>query len=203
MTEPRRYFFTLHEVLIMAALAALGGVSGSVISMIGKAVHAAIGVPGGLQFLAGLHVLWLILALGLIRKPGVATITGLLKGAVELLTGNPHGLFVLAFSGLAGLVVDISWTLSGRRHHVAAYALAGGLGAASNIPIMRWITSLPDTRAVDIGMAALAGAAFISGALLAGVLGWWLLRILRAAGIAGVRPPAPTQSATHHTMPPE
>ncbi|MFH1745834.1 MAG: ECF transporter S component [Planctomycetota bacterium] len=192
MHQTRAHFFNLHESLIMAALAALGGVSSSVVSMVGKAVHASTGVPGGLQFLAGIHVLWLILAVGLIRKPGAATVAGLLKGAVELLTGNPHGLFVLMYSGLAGVVVDATWLMSGRRHHVLAYGLAGGLGSASNILIFKLILGVYSSRAVDLGLAGLAVVAFISGVLLAGLLGWSLLRALQSAGIttSTIRPAA-------------
>lgn len=193
MSESRRHFFTLHELLIMAALAALGGVSGSAVSLVGAAVHAAIGLPGGLQFMAGIHVLWLVLAVGLVRKPGAATVTALLKGTVELLTGNPHGLIVVLLSGLGGLTVDLAWVLAGRRDRLAVYMLAGGLGAASNLLVFKFMFSLPSNRAVNTGLWALAGVAFVSGALLAGLLGWSLMHALRRAGVAGQQ--RPTQAA--------
>ena len=37
-------------------------------------------------------------------------------------------------------------------------------------------------------VAMLSGMAFLSGVLLAGLLGWWLLRTLRVAGVATVSP---------------
>ena len=150
----RRPYFTVHELLIMAALAALGGVSGSAVSWIGGIVHSVTGLPGGLQFMAGIHVLWLVLAVGLIRKTGAATMTGLLKGAVELLSGSKHGPIVFLLSALAGLCVDIVWTLTGRRNRLAAYMLAGGLGAASNLLVFKFVFALPAHRAVNVGLAA-------------------------------------------------
>jgi energy-coupling factor transport system substrate-specific component len=174
----------------MAALAALGGVSGSAVSWVGKALHTVTGIPGGLQFLAGVHVLWLVLAVGLIGKPGAATLTGLLKGAVELLTGNPHGLLVLLMSGLGGIAVDLVWLIVGRRDRLVTYLLAGGLGAASNLLVFKVIYSLPTSRAVNIGLAALTGVAFVSGAVLAGLLGWSLMDALRRAGVVGTQRPA-------------
>lgn len=185
MTPADRHYFSLHELLIMAALAALGGVSGSAVSLVGRALFAAIGLPGGLQFLAGLHVLWLVLAIGLIRKPGAATATALLKGSVELLTGNPHGLLVLALSGLAGVTVDVVWLLAAGRNRPWTYVLAGGFAAASNLIIFKLIVALPDHRGVTIGLIALTGVAFVSGAVLAGALGWALLEALRRSGVAG------------------
>ena len=109
MSRERREFFTLHELLMMAALAALGGVTSSVVSLVRAAVHTLIVLPGGMQYLAGIHVLWLVLAIGLVRKPGAATVTALLKGSVELLSGNPHGLLVLLYSFFGGIAVDVVW----------------------------------------------------------------------------------------------
>ncbi len=196
MNRRARHRFTLHELLIMAALAALGGVSGSAVSWIGAWLHAVTGLPGNLQFMAGIHVLWLVLAAGLIRKTGAATMTGLLKGAVELLSGNPHGLFVVLMSALAGVVADAVWWVAGRRDRVLTYMLAGGLGAASNLLIFKVIVSLPNHRAVAGALAALALMAFASGAVLGGLLAWSLMNALRRAGVAGTqrratsRPPA-------------
>jgi energy-coupling factor transport system substrate-specific component len=192
MNESRRHFFLLHELLTMAALAALGGVSGSAISWIGASLRALIGLPGGLQFLAGVHVLWPTLAAGLVRKPGAATVTGLLKGAVEFFSGNPHGLIVVLVSGLGGLVVDLVWILMGRRDYLAVYMLAGGLGAASNVLVFRAVLSLPSHHAVNVGLWALAGVAFVSGTVLAGLLAWSLIHALRHAGVAGLQRPAGT-----------
>jgi energy-coupling factor transport system substrate-specific component len=188
MTRHRHHLFSLHELLIMAALAALGGVSGSAVSMIRAAVHAVVVVPGGMQFAAGVHVLWLVLAVGLVRKPGAATATGLFKGMVELLSGNPHGLLVVMYSGLAGVAVDAVWLLIGGRDRPITYVLAGGVGAASNVLVLVFVASFPTESAVVTGsLVALAGVAFISGALLAGLLGWWLLEALRLAGVVGAR----------------
>ena len=128
MTHSRHHFFSLHELLIMASLAALGGVCSTMMSNIRAAVHAVVGLPGGMQFTAGVHVVWLVIAVALVRKPGAATVTGLLKGSVELLSGNLHGLLVVLYAVLAGVCVDLVWLLLGRRDRPVTYLLAGGLG---------------------------------------------------------------------------
>ncbi|MCK4341728.1 MAG: ECF transporter S component [Phycisphaerae bacterium] len=189
MNSTRGHFFTVHELLIMAVLAALGGALSTVVSMAGQAVHAAVGIPGGLQFLAGIHVLPLVLALGLIRKPGAATVAGLLKGPVELLSGNPHGLWVVLYGVLAGLAIDLIWLLLARRHHPAIFMFAGGAGSATNLLVAKLAMSLPNDPRVTIGLFVLAGVAFISGALLGGALGWYLLQALYRAGVAGAQRP--------------
>ena len=194
MNESHRHYFSLHDLLVMAALAALGGVSSAVTSMLREASHAVPGLSILRQMLAGIHVLWLVLAVGLVRKPGAATATGLLKGAVELLAGNPHGLFVFLYTALQGVGVDSVWLLLGRRDRLFVYMLAGGVGTASNPWVMKILGLLPDERAVIAALLFLTGAALVSGLLVAGVLGWWLLRALRRAGVTGVQPHGPPVS---------
>jgi len=144
----------------MAALAALGGVSSTMMSNIRAAVHAVVGLPGGMQFTAGVHVVWLIIAVGLVRKPGAATVTGLLKGTVELLSGNLHGLLVILYAVLAGVGVDLVWLLLGRRHRPVTYMLAGGVGTASNVLVLPFLASLPyDEGGLIAGMTLLTAVA--------------------------------------------
>ena len=82
------YYFTTRDLLLMAALAALGGIASTAINTLGDAMQSVLGFAGTTQWAAGLHVLMLTLAGGLVGKLGAGTITGLLKGGVELLTGN-------------------------------------------------------------------------------------------------------------------
>jgi len=179
----RAPFFTLHELLTISTLAGLGGMGSNLVSLAGKTLSLSTGMFGGLQLLAGLHVLWLILAVGLVPKPGVATLTGLLKGMVELFCGNPHGLLVLAYSASAGLAVDAVWCLFGRRQHIVVFGLAGGTATLSNLLIIVLVFSLPADGPALVGLAVVAAVAFVSGVLLAGVLGWHLLTTLRRAGV--------------------
>lgn len=194
LSERRSYIFTLHELLVIAALGALGGVTSSAVSMLGASVRA-ISPPGGMQTLAGIHVLWLVAAIGVVPKPGVATAVGLLKGAVELLSGNPRMLFVLAYASLAGLTVDSVWLGLGRRAGRGTYMLAGGLGAASNVLVLAVSASLPGQSVVRGALWILAGVAFVSGVFLAGLPGWWLVQMAHRAGVAGTGAPAATARA--------
>ncbi len=174
---------------MMAALAALGGVCSAALSNIRAAVHAVVPSPIGMQPFAGIHVLWFVIAAGLVRKPGTATVTSLLAGAVELLSGNPHGLLVVIYSGLGGVGVDAIWLMLGGRDHPLTYLLAGGVGTATNVLVFVFAASLPTQGAVLTAVALLGVTAFVSGVLLAGLLGWWLLQALRRAGVAGASVP--------------
>lgn len=189
--EQKRSYFTTRDLLMMAALAALGGVVGTYVNAIGDFIQSIVGFPGATQWAAGLHVLWLTLAVGLTRKQGAGTVTGVLKGVVELLTGNTHGLMVLLVDVVAGLLVDVGFLPFRNKDSVAAYCIAGGLAAASNVFVFQIFASLPADLLTYGALLAVAAVAFLSGVLFGGVLARGLVSALRRAGVVKDSPPAP------------
>ncbi len=189
MEEQRRTYFSTRDLLMMAALAALGGIAGTYVNAIGDVFQSVLGFAGTTQWAAGLHILWLTLAVGLTGKQGAGTITGLLKGGVELLTGNTHGLLVVLIDIVAGLLVDLGFLPFRDKDSLPAYALAGGLASASHVFVFQLCASLPaDTLAYGV-LLLVALVAFASGVLFAGLLGWTLVNALRRAGVVKDRPP--------------
>jgi ABC-type thiamin/hydroxymethylpyrimidine transport system permease subunit len=187
----RRTYFSTRDLLMMAALAALGGVVSTYINAIGDLFQSILGFAGTTQWAAGLHVLWLTLAVGLTRKQGAGTVTGILKGGVELLTGNTHGLLIVLIDVVAGLLVDLGFLPFKNKDSLPAYCLAGGLASASNVFVFQLFASLP-TDTLAYGVLLLVGAvALLSGIVFAGVLGWILLNALRRAGVVKDRSPIP------------
>jgi ABC-type thiamin/hydroxymethylpyrimidine transport system permease subunit len=59
-----------------------------------------IGAPVAGQFLVGLHNLWLVLVAVIVMGLGAATVTGALKGAIEMLLHNHLGPFIFLTSFL-------------------------------------------------------------------------------------------------------
>lgn len=178
-----RYYFSTRDLLMMATLAALGGVTSTYISAAGRLLTSLVGMPGTLQWAAGLHVLWLVLAVGLTGKQGAGTITGVLKGAVELFTGNTHGVLVVLVTIVAGLLVDLGFLLWRDKERLSAYLLAGGLASASNVFVFQLFAALP-ADILSYGAMLLAGTmAALSGVVFAGFLGHTLVATLRRAGV--------------------
>lgn len=167
----------------MAALAALGGISSTYINFIGDFFQSFLGFAGTTQWAAGLHVLWLVLAVGLTKKAGAGTITGILKGGVELFSGNTHGLLILLVDLVAGILVDVGTLPFRKRDHWTAYALAGGLASAANVLVFQLFAAVP-ADIVTFGLIGLiALVAFVSGVIFAGILGSGLLATLRRSGV--------------------
>jgi ABC-type thiamin/hydroxymethylpyrimidine transport system permease subunit len=186
-----RYYFSTRDLLMMAALAALGGVVGTYVNAIGDLFQSILGFAGTTQWAAGLHVLWLTLAVGLTGKQGTGTITGILKGSVELLSGNTHGLLVVLVDVVAGLLVDLGFLPFRKKDSLPAFALAGGLASASNVFVFQLFASLPADVLAYGGMLLVGGVAFVSGVLFAGLLAHVLLNALRRAGVVKDRPAEP------------
>jgi ABC-type thiamin/hydroxymethylpyrimidine transport system permease subunit len=190
MTQ-RRIYFSTRDLLMMAALAALGGVVSTYVNAIGDVFQSVFGFAGTTQWAAGLHVLWLTLAVGLTRKQGAGTLTGILKGGVELLTGNTHGLLVVLVDLVAGLLVDLGFLPFRDKDSLLAYCLAGGLASASNVFVFQLFASVPADTLAYWAMLLVAGVAFLSGVLFAGVLSRGLLNALRRAGVVKDQPLVP------------
>jgi energy-coupling factor transport system substrate-specific component len=176
-------YFSNREWLVIGVLAVVGGMSSVALGKGGPYLCSRVAIPGGLQAFAGVHVLPLVIVAGLIRRPGAATVAGLLKGGVELLAGSGHGLVVLGFAGLAGLVVDAVFLLARRRGGVMRTLVAGGLGSASNVVVLGLAAGLPYACKPALALPWLVGISFGSGVVFAGGLGWAILEGLRRAGL--------------------
>ncbi len=176
------YYFTTRDLLFMAGFSAIGGLAGTYINMIGDFFQSALGFAGTTQWAAGLHVLWILLAVGIVRKPGTAVLTGILKGVVELLSGNTHGILVLIVDVAAGLVIELVFLLPIMKGFLKS-ALAGGLAAMSNVFVFQLFASVPADSLAFWSMLAVAGMAFLSGVVFGGVLSQGVLKNLAKTGI--------------------
>ena len=180
----KRTYFVNRDLLVMAVLSGIGGVLSTYVGYLGNLLNRIFGVPFGAgQFVSGLHVFWIILAAGLVRRPGAATVAGLLKGVVELLTGSTHGIAIVLVSFIQGVVVDLMILLM-RRHGTLVYAAAGGLAAVSNVVVFQllYFSGAPLGYIVFV-----CGLALISGALLGGLFGSGVLDLIAEAGLLRLR----------------
>lgn len=179
----KSFYFSTRDLLIMAILAALGGVASTYINTLSDAVHAVLGVPGATQWAAGLHVIWIVLAMGILRKPGSGTTIGILKGAVELMSGNSHGVIILLINIFAGLLVDFGFLLFNNKRSLLPFLIAGGLATGSNVLVFQLFATLPMNILGISAIVILFFVAFVSGFIFSGILPFLLINSLAKAGI--------------------
>jgi len=179
----KRLMLSTKDLVTIALLSALGGVLSTYVGYLGNLMNHIVGVPFGAgQFMAGLHVLWIILAIGITKKKGAGTVTGALKGVVELFTGSTHGIVIVVVSLMQGVVADMvlfSDKAKDRRDYVS-YSAAGGLSAAVNVIVFQalFFAGVPLILILVLCMLACA-----SGMIFGGWLSVEMLEALEEAGV--------------------
>ena len=183
MPVTKRLMLSTKDLVTIALLSALGGVLSTYVGYLGNLMNHIVGVPFGAgQFMAGLHVLWIILAIGITKKKGAGTVTGALKGVVELFTGSTHGIVIVVVSLMQGVVADMvlfSDKAKDRRSFFS-YSAAGGLSAAVNVIVFQtlFFAGVPWILILILCMLACA-----SGMIFGGWLSVEMLEALEEAGV--------------------
>lgn len=185
-----RHRLDVRDLVLIALLSAAGGVLSTYIGYLGNLVNRLFGVPFGAgQLIAGLHIVWPLLARALVGRFGAGTLVGLTKGAVELFSGGTHGAVIVLVSGIEGLFVDFGLGLT-RRRSLPITMLAGALASASNVVVFQtlYFSGVP---AGFLGL--MIGLALVSGAAFGGYLAWDLERLLVTSRIL-----RPTDATSTH-----
>jgi energy-coupling factor transport system substrate-specific component len=131
-----------------------------------------------------LYGIWLLpgVLVGLIvRRPGAALFGGLVSAAVSVLLGSPYGADALVSGAIQGGGAELGFAIGLYRwwnlpFAVLAGVLAGAAAAIHDIAVY-YIDSGIDFWAIY------AAATMVSGAVIAGVGSWLLLRALVATGV--------------------
>lgn len=119
----------------------------------------------------------------IIRKPGAALFVEVVAAIVSMLLGNIWGVGTV-MSGLAqGLGAELVFLLFLYRRFTLPVSILAGIGAALGAWVLELFygTSPNILKGVEYNMIYL-GALLASGIVLAGVLGWLLVRALAATG---------------------
>ncbi|RRD06238.1 ABC transporter permease [Arachnia propionica] len=123
-----------------------------------------------------------------IRRPGAALFCEFIAATVEALLGNQWGFNVLVSGFLQGLGVEIAMAVLVWRNWTVVVAVLGGLLAAFlELTVWEWWVYQPN-HSWPQRLAAL-GFALLSGALIAGIGGWLLVRALARTGALEAFPP--------------
>ncbi|NIR17378.1 hypothetical protein GWN63_02870, partial [Candidatus Bathyarchaeota archaeon] len=181
------------QIVMIAILSALGGSLSTFVSYLGNLVNLTLGVPFGAgQFMAGLHVFWIVLMRVLVPKTGVGTMGGLLKGTVEMFTGSTHGIVVVIVSLVQGVLIDITGVITRDDQDLngssrVVWWLGAGISSASNVIVFQlfYFAGAPDIYILVISLLA-----FSSGVIFAGFFAWETLEFLNDTGVIQDRFPS-------------
>ena len=134
---------------------------------------------------------WLVPAVvgGLvIRRPGAALFTELVAANISMYLGSQWGAAVLLSGLLQGLGVEVGLGLFRYRRFGVVVAMLGGVLAATfEIVFYEWYSFVAEYSTA--WKAIFLGAGMVSGAVIAGVGGWALVRGLARTGALNAFPP--------------
>ena len=175
--------FTTMEIVIMAVIGVVFGIGGTPMVFVGRFFMTALGEMGWMGFAAILGWFYLAGVLGgyIVRKPGAATLTEVISGVAQILSGNPNGVIVLLTTFLQGFGSDLAYGLFRyKKFSPWVVALSGALAA----PLGVWVDAYffgvlnqgPLFNIIAVLIRIASGAVF-------GLLGMVIFNLVARAGV--------------------
>ena len=154
------------------------------------------GFPPVGELMLGVWLVPAVVAALIIRRPGAALFTEIVAANIELFLGNKWGAVVLVSAVLQGLGVELALALSRHRHFGVVVAVLGGvLAAVFEIVFYEWHSYVAEYSFAWKAIYLACG--MVSGAVVAGVGGWALVRALARTGALNAFPPGQEVRESH------
>ena len=138
---------------------------------------------------SGVWLLPAVLAPLIVRKPGAAIFAEVMAAVLSaLLGGGPWGLDVILSGFAQGAGAELIFAFGLYRSFGLRTAMLAGAAAAAGEALHDLVIYYPPAQfGLDV-QATIAVVDVISGIVLAGLLGWWLLKALRRTGVLDTFP---------------
>jgi len=154
------------------------------------------GFPPAGELMLGVWLVPAVVGGLVIRRPGAALYTEIVAANVELFLGNKWGAAVLLSAVLQGVGVELALVLfRHRRFGVVVAVLGGVLAATFEIVFYEWQSYVAEYSPAWKAIYLVCG--MVSGAVIAGVGGWVLVRALARTGALNAFPPGQEVRESH------
>jgi len=177
---PQSNTWTLRETLVVAVIGAVFAVLYLGWVQLWLIAQAAFGTLT-MDVFMGFWFVAAIVAAAIIRKPGVAFAAEFLTGAVQVLLGSPAGLLLLVTGAVQGAGAEAVFAATRWRNYSLPVLMAAGVGSAVFSFAYTWIRF--DYGALEpTVLVAMFALRCLSGALLGGLLGHYIVEALYRTG---------------------
>jgi energy-coupling factor transport system substrate-specific component len=182
MTTSPRNEWRVVDIVVAAVIAVAFGV----VFLAWNAIYAAteplfLALPPSQAIMYGPWLLPAVLVGLIVRRPGAALFGGFVSAAVSVLLGSPYGIDALISGAIQGAGAEVAFAIGLYRSWGLTFAVLAGVLSGLAAAVHDIVVYYP-----DFGLNAqlvYAGATAVSGALIAGVGAWLLLRALVATGV--------------------
>ncbi len=167
--------FTVYDLVIIAIMAAIGIVIKPVVVPLAHIVTGPLMIPSG-ALSGGLYMMWMVIAYGIVKKPGTATLTALVQALLVFFTGiiGSHGIMSLITYTCPGIVMDIVLLAIG--HRVCCRGCAVIAGAAANVTGTITV-NVVFFQVPGVYLILVLSLGLLSGAV-GGFLAWELIKVI-------------------------
>jgi energy-coupling factor transport system substrate-specific component len=138
-------------------------------------------LPPAQGVMYGVWLLPAVLIALIVRRPGAALLGGTVSAAVSLLLGSPYGVDALISGALQGLGSELGFAAGLYRRWTLPFAVLAGALAGVLASIHDVIVYFRDADTTF--WAVFAATTVLSGAIVAGLGAWLLVRALVATGV--------------------
>lgn len=184
-TTTRTLRWRVVDIVVAAVLGVAIGLVFWAWNTVGYAWFTAMdGLTPGLGGLAvGIWLIGGVIGGLVIRKPGAALLVEVIAAIVSMLIGNVWGVSTLLSGLVQGLGAELVFAIFLYRRFTLPVAMLAGVGAAAGAWVFElFYGSSPNIlKTLEFNMIYLVSLV-VSGALLAGLVGWLAVRALAATG---------------------
>jgi energy-coupling factor transport system permease protein len=173
--------YSTQNLVIVAVLAAIAGVINTGVGNLWYLANTSLGPLGG-ALIQGMFMWAYILAVFIVRKPGIALIFGVIEASTEVLLGNAAGIGTLGWGISQGLAIEAVLLCVGYSRFGLITALMAGM-ASSQLGTL-WSSIFygwDPAYSKDVWLAVPIN--IISGAIFSGGLGYYLAAKLAKTGL--------------------
>ncbi len=181
VVDRERGGYSTRNLVVVAVLAAIAGVINTGMGNVWYLANTSLGPLGG-ALIQGTFMWSYILAVFMVRKPGVALAFGIIEAATEVLLGNAAGIGTLGWGISQGLAIEIiillcSYSRFGLLTAVMAGMASSQFGTLWSSLFYGW----DPAYSKDVWMAVPIN--MVSGAIFSGALGYFLATKVAKTGL--------------------
>ncbi|WP_455140507.1 ECF transporter S component [Candidatus Hodarchaeum mangrovi] len=189
-----RYYFETIDLVLIALFSALGGVFSVFVGNLTRTIFSS-SLFGLGQLFSGFHIFWYVIVYYLSgRKFGTVTLTGIIKGIVEVYVGSTLSITVVMISVGGAFLFDLLAIfffklISHERGRTISIIISAGLSSSFNVLVL-WnmlLLGIDKNGLPNIWIIALVVFSFVSGVIFAGFLGQEIAKYFLRSGLLNWR----------------